>query len=239
MEIGARETTFLIDGTQAEGEPVGPSPVLGAGGITAPEGTCSPIDDSAGPGQGHKLFQAGGPGLVPQHSPVALWRFGDMGLSTLPLEVTTVMGARIRDHLRQEAGGAFSQVILAGLTNGYQSYNATPEEYEACTYSGSFTLFGLQQGYRYRDVATTLVQPLLTGGPAPAGRGASIPDLHQRSGPEGAHHGRRRRRGRGADQIVPRYSGAYVPLERRRPERGRPARPDLRAARAQDRPATG
>jgi neutral ceramidase len=210
MEIAARGTTFLIDGTQAQGEHVGPSPVLGAGGITAPEGTCSPIDDSAGPGQGHKLFQAGGPGLVPQHSPVALWRFGDTGVTTMPLEVTTVMGARIRDHLRQESGGAFSQVVMAGLTNGYQSYNATPEEYEACTYSGSFTLFGVQQGYRYRDVAASLVQPLLSGGPAPAGEALPSPAFGSEPAPKArttAEAGTVAANGE-PDQIVRRYSGA-------------------------------
>ena len=43
-------------------------------------------------------------------------------------------------------------MILSGLTNGYSSYTATPEEYDACHYEGSFTLFGRRQGALYRDV---------------------------------------------------------------------------------------
>jgi neutral ceramidase len=172
MEIGARRTVFAHDGTRADGRPVGPHPVLGQGGVRPdppkefPQPpSCSPSDSD--PVHGRKLFFAGGPGLVPQHSPVALWRFGSVGISALPLEVTKTMGARIRESLRQASGGALDQVVLAGLSNGYQSYNATPEEYQTCRYEGSFTLFGVHQGYRYRDVSASLVEPLLTGGPGP------------------------------------------------------------------------
>ena len=54
---------------------------------------------------------------------------------------------------RRRPADAFDDVILSGLTNGYSSYTATPEEYDACYYEGSFTLFGRRQGPLYRDVA--------------------------------------------------------------------------------------
>jgi hypothetical protein len=60
--------------------------------------------------------------------------------------------------------------VIAGLTNAYASYTATPEEYDACTYEGSFTLFGRQQGARYRDFATALAT-----GAEPPGAGSEPP----------------------------------------------------------------
>jgi hypothetical protein len=51
------------------------------------------------------------------------------------------------------------------------SYTATPEEYDACHYEGSFTLFGRHQGARYQDFASGLTRSLVGGQPAPAGAG--------------------------------------------------------------------
>jgi neutral ceramidase len=171
LDLGARRTFFLFDGTEAENRPVGPHAVLGAGGITAEDGFCAPFNDFAGPGQGSKFPALAGAGLVPSHSPVAVWRIGSLGIGAFPLEITRQMGARLRGALLDRAGGRLDRVVLAGLSNGYQSYTATPEEYGACHYEGSFTLFGEQQGARYRDVALPLVPSLLDGGPAPAGSG--------------------------------------------------------------------
>ena len=53
--------------------------------------------------------------------------------------------------------------MLSGLTNGYSSYTATPEEYDACHYEGSFTLFGRRQGPLYRDIAVAVAKALLEG----------------------------------------------------------------------------
>src|SRR3954470_18642430 len=144
--LGARRSFLSFDGTQADGAPVGPVPVLGMG--VESEGTCAPVNDLAGPGQGAKMPLAGGP-LLPTTFPVSLARVG--GLAT----VAAKAGA--------------DRVVIAGLTNAYASYTATPEEYDACTYEGSFTLFGRQQGARYRDVAAGLAGALASGRPAPAG----------------------------------------------------------------------
>ena len=179
LPIDARRTFVAFDGTEAEGEPVGPLAVLGQGGIVADDGTCAPRDDVAGPGQGRKAPALGGLGtdpigLVPGTTPISLWRIGALGIVTAPSEVTKQMGVRIRERINGADGGALSKVVLAGLTNGYNSYIATPEEYDACHYEGSFTLFGRRQGPRFGDAAVPLVAPLLGGTAAPPGAGEPV-----------------------------------------------------------------
>jgi neutral ceramidase len=167
LAVRAKRTFMIFDGTQAQGRPVGPTEALGAGGITLPDGTCSPVEDIAGPGQGKKLPAIVGAGLIPQFAPVSMWSFGSQGVLALPTEVTKQEGLRIRQTLAGESGNALSDVVIAGLTNGYLSYTSTPEEYDACAYEGSFTIFGRHQGPRYLDVARGVMGALL-GGPDPA-----------------------------------------------------------------------
>jgi hypothetical protein len=60
-------------------------------------------------------------------------------------------------------------VTIAGLTNSYNSYTATPEEYDFCSYEGSFTLWGRQQGQYYRDLSAGLARSLYGGAALPGG----------------------------------------------------------------------
>ena len=165
--LGARTTYLNFDGTAADGEPVGPHQVLGAGIVS--EGMCAPFDNAAGPGQGKKFPGVGGVGLVPNIHPVSMWNVGGLGIAAFGSEITKQMGERIRRGLEKQAGSAFDRVALAGLSNSYFSYTATPEEYDACHYEGSFTLFGRRQGARLLDVAKQVNGALLSGGEAPAG----------------------------------------------------------------------
>jgi hypothetical protein len=166
LALDERRSFLRFDGTSADGEPVGPIPALGAGGIVGPDGFCAPVDGTAGPGQGMKFPLLAGIGLIPTTVPVSFWRIGRTGVAAFPAEITKTMGARIRAAL---AGPAFDRVIIAGLTNAYVSYTATPEEYDSCRYEGSFTLFGRREGARWRDFAGTLEQALVKGEPAPPG----------------------------------------------------------------------
>lgn len=167
LALDSRLGYVAFDGEQAEGEPVGPNAVLGQGGIVAEDGTCAPFDNASGPGQGMKLFALGGPGdsLVPGTQPVSVTRVGPLAITALPSEVTRQMGQRIRDAVQAAAGGAYEDVVLSGLTNGYSSYTSTPEEYDACHYEGSFTLFGRRQGPLYREVAVAVSKAMLGGAP--------------------------------------------------------------------------
>jgi neutral ceramidase len=173
--LGVARTLVDFDGTAADGEPVGPLGVLGFGGIVGPDGTCAPVEGMAGPGQGLKFPLFGGPaspagpGIVPRVASVSVAQVGPLGIAAFPSEVTRQMGARIRTAALGEANGAVDRMALAGLTNGYLSYTATPEEYDGCHYEGSFTLFGRRQGPRYLGAARSLSAALFGGGEFPAG----------------------------------------------------------------------
>lgn len=82
---------------------------------------------------------------LPEVAPVSLVRFGALSIVSLPGELTTVMGARVREAVAS-ASGHTGPVLLVGLAHEYLSYFATPEEYEAQWYEGSSTLFGPAAG---------------------------------------------------------------------------------------------
>ncbi len=184
LELEVQQTFRLLDGDFAEGamgEPVGPLTVLGAGEIApelpeppedfpAPPGGwpkpppyCAPEGATLIPGQGRKMPAVAGTGLVPLTAPVSLMRVGDTAITSMPFEITTQMGRRINDAVVAKSGGEFESSVIAGLSNGYMSYTATPEEFDHCGYEGSFTLFGRQQGPLLRDTAASLVPSLLGG----------------------------------------------------------------------------
>ncbi|MFL5895415.1 MAG: neutral/alkaline non-lysosomal ceramidase N-terminal domain-containing protein, partial [Thermoleophilaceae bacterium] len=175
VAIGARRFFDAFDGVTTYGgpggkqEPLTAYPVLGQGGIVQDDGTCAPVDDMAGPGQGAKMPLLGGPGLAPPSVPVSFWRIGRLGIAAYPVEITKQMGVRIRDALRSDSGGQLDRIVIAGLTNGYWSYTTTPEEYDYCGYEGSFTLFGREEGYAWLAAGDQLMHALLSGGPAPSG----------------------------------------------------------------------
>jgi len=166
VPVTGRQGYLEFDGTQADGEPVGPIAFLGAGGVGGPDGLCAPADNFAGPGQGMKFPTLGGPGdsIVPGTAAVAIFRIGSLAIASFPSEITKQMGERIRKSVATHSAGAFSRVALAGLSNGYISYTSTPEEYDACNYEGSFTLFGRRQGPRYLNFAKAVTTALLKGG---------------------------------------------------------------------------
>ncbi len=163
LPLDSRRIFLEFDGTEADGEPVGPIPVLGVGIVS--ESTCAPFDGFAGPGQGMKMPALAGVGLVPSTAPVSVWRIGPLALPAFSTEITVQMGRRIAGAVKSAGGGAFERVAVVGLTNAYQSYTSTPEEYDACAYEGSFTLWGRRQGPRLRDVAVSLAKALIGGEP--------------------------------------------------------------------------
>jgi neutral ceramidase len=163
--LSSRQTFATFDGDIVGGEPVGPLEALGAGGIVADDGTCAPAEVL--PGQGRKQPIIAGVGAVPQTSPVSLWRIGSLAIASYPFEITTQMGRRIAGEVEDAADGDVNAAVIAGLTNGYQSYTATPEEYDACHYEGSFTLFGRQQGPFLQRIAASLAPSVFDSAPAP------------------------------------------------------------------------
>ncbi len=85
-------------------------------------------------------------GMLSPEVPLAVVRLGGEYLVTLPGEVTTIMGARIRDAVARSAGIEGARVHLIGLANTYRSYFTTPEEYEEQHYEGASSIYGEHAG---------------------------------------------------------------------------------------------
>jgi neutral ceramidase len=183
VELGARSFLLPLDGTTViDGDPVGLTVALGCAGVACPDGMGLPGGLDL-PGQGGKLPLALGlPGtLVPPFAPLSVVRIGGLLLGAAPFEVTKQMGARVEAAMGAETDA--EHVALVGLANGYASYMATPEEYDAHHYEGSFTLYGRQQGPAVQAGLVRLARALETGAPNPRGSTAlpfvdlSLPDL--------------------------------------------------------------
>lgn len=85
-------------------------------------------------------------GMLSPEVPLAVVRLGGEYLVTLPGEVTTMMGARIREAVARSAGIESASVHLIGLANTYRSYFTTPEEYEEQHYEGASSIYGEEAG---------------------------------------------------------------------------------------------
>jgi len=76
----------------------------------------------------------------PAVAPISLLRIGDVSVATVPAEVTTVSGIRIREAIAERLGR--KPVVVVGLTNSYIQYIATRDEYRYQHYEGASTLYG-------------------------------------------------------------------------------------------------
>lgn len=75
--------------------------------------------------------------------PIQIIVLGQLGIVSLPFEVTTMSGRRLRQAIMdvlQDAG--VSYVVVAGLSNGYAHYLPTREEYASQQYEGASDIFG-------------------------------------------------------------------------------------------------
>lgn len=82
---------------------------------------------------------------VPKIVPTQLFRLGNIYLAAVPGEFTTMSGRRMRRRLAatvKDINGFEGTIIVAGLSNLYSSYVATPEEYAIQRYEGASTLYG-------------------------------------------------------------------------------------------------
>uniref|UniRef100_A0A182I907 Neutral ceramidase n=1 Tax=Anopheles arabiensis TaxID=7173 RepID=A0A182I907_ANOAR len=83
--------------------------------------------------------------VQPKIVPTQILLVGDFALAAVPAEFTTMSGRRLRAAVREsslEAARKDITVVVAGLSNMYTSYVATPEEYAIQRYEGASTLYG-------------------------------------------------------------------------------------------------
>ncbi|KAI3778472.1 hypothetical protein L2E82_07803 [Cichorium intybus] len=86
---------------------------------------------------------------APAIVPIQILRIGKLVILSVPGEFTTMSGRRLRESVKQtlisNGNGEFdnnTHIVIAGLTNTYSQYIATPEEYEQQRYEAASTLYG-------------------------------------------------------------------------------------------------
>lgn len=82
----------------------------------------------------------------PSIAPIQILRIGQLFILAVPGEFTTMSGRRLRNSVKktlQENGVSGDiDVVIAGLSNTYTDYIATPEEYSVQRYEGASTIYG-------------------------------------------------------------------------------------------------
>jgi len=117
---------------------------------------------------------------APNILPFQIFRLGNMFLLGIPGELTTQSGRRLKGAMEavlQQRGLSDAIVVLAGLSNSYSHYIATPEEYQAQRYEAASTLYGPATLGVYLQEFTRLMNDLLDG--TPVDTGPLPPNLNQ------------------------------------------------------------
>ncbi|KAG0608840.1 hypothetical protein M758_8G137400 [Ceratodon purpureus] len=106
---------------------------------------------------------------APSVLPIQILRVGQFIILSVPGEMTTMAGRRLRDAVKttlvEKGSGQFdanTHIVIAGLAGDYSQYITTFEEYEVQRYEGASTLFGPHtlDGYiqEFKKLATALAQ---------------------------------------------------------------------------------
>lgn len=101
----------------------------------------------------------------PSILPTQVVRIGNVVITAVPGEFTTMAGRRMKDTIRGAvaAGIPNAHVVLAGLSNAYSSYVTTFEEYQIQRYEGASTIFGPYTLDAYLQLYEILAQKLVLG----------------------------------------------------------------------------
>lgn len=78
--------------------------------------------------------------ITPQVLPIQILRIGNLALTGIPGEITTMAGRRLRATVQAEL--EVDYLALATYANAFSQYITTLEEYQAQHYEGASTLFG-------------------------------------------------------------------------------------------------
>jgi len=120
---------------------------------------------------GHKKVQLGvliKEYTLPQVLQFGVYRLGDVLMGSVPVEPTTEVGALIRETLLMSAPDGVTRALAVSLSNGYASYAASAQEYEAQYYEGGSTLYGPNTGEMLANELGQLAASLRSGNPTVA-----------------------------------------------------------------------
>ena len=102
---------------------------------------------------------------LPQVFQLGVYRLGDVLIGSVPIEPTTEVGALIRETVLRTAPAGVQRALTVSLANGYASYVASAQEYEAQHYEGASTLYGPETGEMLADELGQLAASLRDGNP--------------------------------------------------------------------------
>ncbi|KAL4575417.1 hypothetical protein LXL04_022260 [Taraxacum kok-saghyz] len=107
---------------------------------------------------------------APAIVPIQILRIGKLVILSVPGEFTTMSGRRLRESVKQtlisNSNGEFdndTHIVIAGLTNTYSQYIATPEEYEQQRYEAASTLYGPHTLSAYIQEFNKLAESIVRG----------------------------------------------------------------------------
>ena len=112
----------------------------------------------------HRNGSLEGKPWIPQILPLHLVQIGQLALVSIPGEITTVAGWRLRDLLKDIlAEKGVEEVIICSYTDGFCGYFTTYEEYQMQCYEGGHTVFGEHQfgalQTKYKQLAHQFLLP--------------------------------------------------------------------------------
>lgn len=109
--------------------------------------------------------------ITPKDVPIQILKIGNLVLTGIPGEITTMAGRRLRATVQAELKADY--LALATYTNAFSQYITTFEEYQAQHYEGASTLYGpytlmaYQQEFRKLALAIKRGQPISLGSAPP------------------------------------------------------------------------
>jgi neutral ceramidase len=117
------------------------------------------------------LFAAGASeGVAPKVLPFQLLQIGQLVLTGVPAEFTTMAGRRLRETVMTELGSmGVRHLGIAGYANDYSQYVTTKEEYDMQHYEGASNLFGPHTLQAYQQEFRKLAIAIKTGNQSEAG----------------------------------------------------------------------
>jgi neutral ceramidase len=105
----------------------------------------------------------------PKSVPISVFRLGQLLILSVPCELTTMAGRRLRravEDIAKEHGIEQPEVTIAGLANSYTHYVATFEEYAGQRYEAASTLYGPHTLSAYIQEFERLAMDLFRGNPS-------------------------------------------------------------------------
>jgi len=155
--------------------------VVGLPFLTGSEENRGPLYDETGiPLEGYRLPVPIGPqgakiqairdtGQFPTAVPLSALQVGDRAIVTVPGEMSSGMGRRLRQAtLAAGRDAGIRRIVVAGLANDFIQYFTTQEEYGRQHYEGGTMLFGEAAGVFVEERLAELVGAIAAGAPAPA-----------------------------------------------------------------------